>query len=72
MCICVSFVAVWESLLSSVGCRMTVNDEFEELVKEGVVFVHTWCAVPNFREATGEITESHNFVDNDLNPVRNV
>jgi len=35
---------------------MTLNDEFEGIVKEGVLVVHTGSTVPNLHEA---IEENH-------------
>lgn len=50
--------------------RMTVNDEFEWIVKEGVLVLHTGCTVQNLHEA---IEENHEISSgSDLNLVRDV
>jgi hypothetical protein len=52
--------------------RMTVNDEFEGIVKEGVLVVHTGIPPRICVKRLRRITKSHNFSGSFLNLVRDV
>lgn len=49
-----------------------MNDEFEGIVKEGVLVVHTGIPSRICMKRLRKITKSHNFSGSDLNRVRDV